>query len=130
MKTTKKLKTIALSMGLGVVMLTSTSVQAQALNLLDEYYEELEQQSIQRDKNTMAVGRNLLRTSPARSAELVEGFNINVEGFGGDNGGSGGGYSIGTEEFGAPLGSGLFIMAAAGAAYAFSKKRKKQEVRR
>ena len=129
MKTTKKLKTIALSLGLGVVMLTSTSVQAQSLNLLDEYYEELEQQSIQRDKNTMAVGRNLLRTSPARSAELVGGFNINVEGFGGDNGGSGG-YSIGTEEFGAPLGSGLFIMAAAGAAYAFSKKRKKQEVRR
>ena len=129
MKTTKKLKTIALSMGLGVVMLTSTSVQAQALNLLDEYYEELEQQSIQRDKNTMAVGRNLLRTSPARSAELVGGFNINVEGFGGDNGGSGGsgGYNIGTEEFGAPLGSGLFIMAAAGAAYAFSKKRKNKK---
>jgi len=124
MKTTKKLKTIALSLGLGVVMLTSTSVQAQALNLLDEYYEELEQQSIQRDKHTMAVGRDLLRASSA----TVGGFNINVEGFGGENGGGQGGYNIGTEQFSdAPLGSGLFIMAAAGAAYAFSKKRKNKK---
>ena len=127
MKTTKKLKTIALSLGLGVVMLTSTSVQAQSLNLLDEYYEELEQQSIQRDKHTMAVGRDLLRTSQAHGG----GFNISTEQFGGENGGGQGGFYIGTEQFSdAPLGSGLFIMAAAGAAYAFSKKRKKQEVRR
>jgi hypothetical protein len=56
------------------------------------------------------------------------GFNISVEQFGGENGGGQGGFNIGTEQFGdAPLGSGLFIMAAAGAAYAFSKKRKKQE---
>ena len=56
------------------------------------------------------------------------GYNIFVEQFGGENGGGTGGYNIGTEQFGdAPLGSGLFIMAAAGAAYAFSKKRKKQE---
>ena len=58
------------------------------------------------------------------------GYSIFVEQFGGENGGGTGGYNIGTEQFGndpAPLGSGLFIMAAAGAAYAFSKKRKKQE---
>ena len=58
------------------------------------------------------------------------GYNIFVEQFGGENGGGTGGYNIGTEQFGndpAPLGSGLFIMAAAGAAYAFSKKRKQQE---
>jgi hypothetical protein len=57
------------------------------------------------------------------------GYNIFVEQFGGENGGGTGGYNIGTEQFGdeTPLGSGLFIMAAAGAAYAFSKKRKKQE---
>ena len=56
------------------------------------------------------------------------GYSIFVEQFGGENGGGTGGYNIGTEQFGdAPLGSGLFIMAAAGAAYAFSKKRKQQE---
>lgn len=56
------------------------------------------------------------------------GYSIFVEQFGGENGGGTGGYNIGTEQFGdAPLGSGLFIMAAAGSAYAFSKKRKKQE---
>ena len=118
MKTTKKLKTIALSMGLGVVMLTSTSVQAQALNLLDEYYEELDQGN----------GRSVLMRESGNGS--TAGFNINVEGFGGDNGGSGGsgGFSIGTEQFSdAPLGSGLFIMAAAGAAYAFSKKRKNKK---
>ena len=37
----------------------------------------------------------------------------------------GGGYNMATEQFGqnAPLGSGLFIMAAAGAAYAFKKRK-------
>ena len=57
------------------------------------------------------------------------GFNIGVEQFGGSEGGGTGGFNIGTEQFGneGPLGSGLFIMAAAGAAYAFSKKRKTQE---
>ena len=58
------------------------------------------------------------------------GYSIFVEQFGGENGGGTGGYNINTEQFTdgpAPLGSGLFIMAAAGAAYAFSKKRKKQE---
>ena len=62
------------------------------------------------------------------------GYSIGVGQFGGNGGQAGGNYgiSIGTmgqepPEPSAPLGSGLFIMAAAGAAYAFSKKRKKQE---
>jgi hypothetical protein len=59
------------------------------------------------------------------------GFNIGVGQFGGNGSQAGGNYGIiiGTmgQETPAPLGSGLFIMAAAGAAYAFSKKRKKQE---
>ena len=58
------------------------------------------------------------------------GYSIFVEQFNSGNGGGTGGYNISTEQFAdgdAPLGSGLFIMAAAGAAYAFSKKRKKQE---
>lgn len=51
------------------------------------------------------------------------GYSVSTEQFGS---GSNGGYIIGTEQFGqnAPLGSGLFIMAAAGAAYAFSKRKK------
>ena len=51
------------------------------------------------------------------------GYNISTEQFGN---GTNGGYQIGTEQFGhdAPLGSGLIIMAAAGAAYAFKKRTK------
>ena len=50
------------------------------------------------------------------------GYNISTEHFGS---GTNGGYQIGTEQFGqdAPLGSGLFIMAAAGAAYALKKRK-------
>ena len=57
------------------------------------------------------------------------GFDISTELFGGENGGGQGGFSIDTEQFGdenAPLGSGLFIMAAAGAAYAFKKRKNKK----
>ena len=61
------------------------------------------------------------------------GYNIGVGQFGGNGSQAGGNYGISIGTMGqdppqpAPLGSGLFIMAAAGAAYAFSKKRKKQE---
>ena len=56
------------------------------------------------------------------------GYGIHTEQFGSDQNG---GYQIGTEQFGndAPLGSGLFIMAAAGAAYAFSKRNKNNKKR-
>ena len=57
------------------------------------------------------------------------GYHISTEHF--DNGGTSGMYHIGTQQFGqdvdvpqnAPLGSGLFIMAAAGAAYALKKRK-------
>ena len=55
------------------------------------------------------------------------GYHISTEHF--DNGGTNGTYHIGTQQFGqdveqpAPLGSGLFIMAAAGAAYALKKRK-------
>ena len=60
--------------------------------------------------------RGMLRGS------LQGGYNISTEQFGSD---ANGGYQIGTEQFGqdAPLGSGLFIMAAAGAAYALKKRK-------
>ena len=66
------------------------------------------------------------RQNPGRGSG--SGYSIFVEQFNSGNGGGTGGWQINTEQFNeTPLGSGLFIMAAAGAAYAFSKKRKKQE---
>lgn len=57
-------------------------------------------------------------------------FNIGTGQFGGDGGQTGGNYGLGIGTFGqeppAPLGSGLFIMAAAGAAYAFKKRKNKK----
>ena len=112
MKTTKKLKTITLSLGLAALMFQAVTVDAQVINrgLLQNPYKE-------EGKQNGALMRN----------GSGSGFKISTEQFGGENGGGQGGFYIGTEEFGAPLGSGLFIMAAAGAAYAFSKKRKNQE---
>ena len=118
MKTTKKLKTIALSLGLAAAMLPVANVSAQGVfgDLLDNYYDE-------QDRGN---GRSMLMRESGDGGS-GSGFNISTEQFGGSEGGGTGGFNIGTEQFGAPLGSGLFIMAAAGAAYAFSKKRKKQE---
>ena len=112
MKTTKKLKTITLSLGLAALMFQAVTVDAQVINrgLLQNPYKE-------EGKQNGALMRNGSGT----------GFKISTEQFGGSGGGGEGGFNIDTEQFGAPLGSGLFIMAAAGAAYAFSKKRKKQE---
>ena len=114
MKTTKKLKTITLSLGLAALMFQAVTVDAQVINrgLLQNPYKE-------QGKQNGALMR--------RGSGTGTGFKVSTEQFGGENGGGQGGFYIGTEEFGAPLGSGLFIMAAAGAAYAFSKKRKKQE---
>jgi hypothetical protein len=112
MKTTKKLKTITLSLGLAALMFQAVTVDAQVINrgLLQNPYKE-------EGKQNGALMRSGSGT----------GFKISTEQFGGSGGGGEGGFNIDTEQFGAPLGSGLFIMAAAGAAYAFSKKRKKQE---
>ena len=108
MKTNKKLKTLVLSMGLGVAMLTTTSTQAQVINLLDEYYDELDE----------ANQGSLLRQGSGSGS----GYSIATEQFGNSTSGA---YNIGTEQFGqnAPLGSGLFIMAEAGAAYALKKRK-------
>lgn len=117
----KSLKAIVLSMALTAGMLSSANATAQEAarpgglfgggSFFDEF-----------------VG---LFADNDRGEENGTGFDISTELFGGENGGGEGGFNIDTEQFGgdddAPLGSGLFIMAAAGAAYAFSKKRKKQE---
>ena len=118
----KSLKAIVLSMALTAGMLSSANATAQEAarpgglfgggSFFDEF-----------------VG--IFANNDDRGEENGTGFDISTELFGGENGGGEGGFNIGTEQFGsdddAPLGSGLFIMAAAGAAYAFSKKRKKQE---
>ena len=115
MKTTKSLKTVAFALGLAAMGLTAGNLNAQTGGGLFGKGAETE---------AGASNGSFLRTTGGTGT----GFNIFVEQFGGENGGGTGGYNIGTEQFGdAPLGSGLFIMAAAGAAYAFSKKRKKLE---
>ena len=109
MKRTKSLKTVAFTLGLAA-MLAPLTMNAQ--------YRE-DQFGLQEWGQTSLLGREASSSSG--------GYNISVEQFGGENGGGQGGFNIGTEQFGTPLGSGLFIMAAAGAAYTFSRKRKKQE---
>ncbi|MBR0177579.1 MAG: hypothetical protein IJQ11_09120 [Bacteroidales bacterium] len=113
MKTTKSLKTVAFALGLAAMGLTAGNLSAQPGGGLFGRGSETDANASQ---------GSLLSTSG--------GFNISVEQFGGENGGGTGGFNIGTEQFGdneTPFGSGLSILAAAGAAYAFSKKRKKQE---
>ena len=115
MKTTKSLKTVAFALGLAAMGLTAGNLNAQTGGGLFGKGPETE---------TGASNESLMRATGGTG----NGFKISVEQFGGENGGGEGGFNIGTEQFGAaPLGSGLFILAAAGAAYAFSKKRKKQE---
>ena len=117
MKTTKSLKTVAFALGLAAMGLTAGNLNAQTGGGLFGKGPETE---------TGASNESFMRASGGTGT----GFKISVEQFGGENGGGEGGFNIGTEQFGdedSPLGSGLFIMAAAGAAYAFSKKRKKQE---
>ena len=114
MKTTKSLKTVAFALGLAAMMVPATTLNAQGRpgGLFGSQNAPTEKKG----------GSMLMRDGSGF------GYSIGVEQFGGENGGGTGGYNIGTEQFGdAPLGSGLFIMAAAGAAYAFSKKRKNQE---
>jgi hypothetical protein len=118
MKTTKKLKTITLSLGLAALMFQAVTVDAQVINrgLLQNPYKE-------QGKQDGALMRSGLSST----------YNISTGQFGGNGGQAGGNYGISIGTMGqeptqpAPLGSGLFIMAAAGAAYAFSKKRKNQE---
>ena len=117
MKKMKSLKTITLSLGLAALMFQAVTVDAQVINrgLLQNLYKEQGKQD-----------GALMRSGSGST------YNITTGQFGGDGGQAGGNYGISIGNLGenppsGPLGSGLFIMAAAGAAYAFSKKRKKQE---
>ena len=117
MKTTKSLKTVAFALGLAAMGLTAGNLNAQTGGGLFGRGAE---------SWTDASNESFMRASGGNS------FNIGTGQFGGDGGSTGGNYGItigtmGEEPPTSPLGSGLFIMAAAGAAYAFSKKRKQQE---
>ena len=107
MKTTKKLKTIALSLGLAAAMLPVANVSAQGVfgDLLDNYYIEMEQD------NRGALLRG-------RSYEDM-GFNLHNQQFSDDEGG----YNLYNQFFEVPLGSGLLILTAAGAGYALKKRK-------
>ena len=99
-KTDKKLKALVLSIGLGVAMLTATSAQAQMINLLDEYYNELDQQS--------SDNAPLLQRSGADDVNITSGITNDpfVE---------------------APLGSGLVILIGAGLGYVALKKKEDKQ---
>ena len=118
MKTTKSLKTVAFALGLAAMGLTAGNLNAQTGGGLFRKGAETK---------AGASSESFMRTTGANS------FNITTGQFGGDGGQTGGNYGISIGTMGqeppqpVPLGSGLFIMAAAGAAYAFSKKRKQQE---
>ena len=142
MKTTKSLKTVAFTLGLAAMTMLPQWVSAQ----------DNDGSGTQAWSGKSLLGRdgsgNGYSVSTSDGGSHAEsfvslfgretavggsgGFNIGVGQFGG-NGGQAGNYGISIGTMGqdppqpAPLGSGLFIMAAAGAAYAFSKKRKKQE---
>ena len=117
MKTTKSLKTVAFALGLAAMMVPATTLNAQG-------------------RPGGLFGTNAPTEQPQgglvgdRSGNNTS-FNIGTGQFGG-NGGQAGNYGISIGTMGqnppqpAPLGSGLFIMAAAGAAYAFKKRKNKK----
>lgn len=118
MKTTKSLKTVAFALGLAAMGLTAGNLNAQTGGGLFGKGAETE---------AGASNESFMRATGGNS------FDITTGQFGGNGGNTGGNYGITIGTIGqeppqsAQLGSGLFIMAAAGAAYAFSKKRKNQE---
>ena len=100
-KTDIKLKALVLSIGLGVAMLTDTSAQAQMINLLDEYYNELDQQS--------SDNAPLLLRSGAGDATIT------------------GGIQNDNFEVVSPLGSGIAILLVAGLGYVALKKKEDKQ---
>ena len=106
MNNSKKMKAIVLSMGLGVAMLESTSVQAQ---LIDQRGNGLFQENSQND--------GLMQ----RGGNRTDGSTLGNEAFGAA------GSQINNEPFGAPLGGGIGILLAAGMGYAFIQSKKNKQ---
>lgn len=106
MNNSKKMKAIVLSMGLGVAMLASTSVQAQ---LIDQRGNGLFYENSQND--------GLMQ----RGGNRTDGSTLGNEAFGAA------GSQINNEPFGAPLGGGIGILLAAGMGYAFIQSKKNKQ---
>ena len=119
----KSLKAIVLSMALTAGMLSSANATAQ---------EAARPRGLFGGVSFFDESVGLFANNGDREANET-GFTISTGLFGGNGGDAGDeDYGINIGQMGeppeaSPLGSGLFIMAAAGAAYAFSKKRKNQE---
>ena len=103
MRKTKTLKTIVLSLGLAAGMMLPASASAQGVfgDMLDNYYAEKEAQSSQ-------GGGALLRGNDDPVQVSTSGSFYN-------------------EEFGAPLGSGVLLLLAAGIGYATLKKKEDEQ---
>ena len=121
MKNKTRKKTIAFSLGLAMAILSATSVQAQGIlgDLLDEYYAEKDQQS-NNSGGVMGRGTGTVGVELTGQGFGATNGNLTGQGFGATDG------NITGQTFGTPLGSGLFVMFAAGAGYAIIKSRKKQ----
>ena len=109
MNNSKKLKAIVLSMGLGVAMLASTSVQAQLIDQRGKRPNGLFQENSQND--------GLMQ----RGGNRTDGSTLGNEAFGAA------GSQINNEPFGAPLGGGIGILLAAGMGYAFIQSKKNKQ---
>ena len=103
----KKKKILLLSLGLAAMTLTANNLNAQ--------------------NDGGLFGKGIMNDAQQQRGLLGSGsqpgYIISTEQFGSN---TNGGYQIGTEQFGhdAPVTSGLFIMAAASAAYALKKRKK------
>lgn len=105
-----KKKAVVFSLVLAAAMLSATSVQAQGVlgDLLETYYEELDQQPNNES--------GMLNRSTGNAGISAEDFGATPIG------------GITIEDFESPLGSGIFMLLAAGAGYAILKSKKRNEI--
>ena len=119
----KKLKTIVLSMGLGVAMFVSTPVQAQmvAQRGNDLFYGNSQNEGLMQRGNGLFSGNSQNEGLMQRGGNRSIGMTLGNEGFGAA------GSQINNESFGAPLGGGIGILLAAGMGYAFIQSKKNKQ---
>lgn len=123
MNNNKKLKAIVLSMGLGVAMLASTSVQAQMVAQRGNglFYGNSQNEGLMQRGNSLFFGNSQNDGLMQRGGNRTDGSTVGNEAFGA------GGSQIGNEPFGAPLGGGIGILLAAGMGYAFIQSKKNKQ---
>ena len=119
----KKLKTIVLSMGLGVAMFVSTPVQAQmvAQRGNDLFYGNSQNEGLMQRGNGLFSGNSQNEGLMQRGGNLTDGSTVDNEAFGAA------GSLLFNEPFGVPLGGGIGILLAAGMGYAFIQSKKNKQ---